>query len=487
VVSSDLGTPGSTVPSCANSDVGDDGLLNPIRNGQALRTHEPWTTLAPGERPARCGMDPNQYPSFLTFTADATDAVAFAEDFVCNAFLSTGGCGLEQQLESVYRALVVHDPRDRPGNMDPNAGFVRDNAVLALVIISDEEDMSVRDCRYAERGRPCTDALSVFDSTSGQWSSSDLNLRAYQYRPGSDQDPTWPLDRYIDPTNPARGFLSLKPGHPDLVVFAAITGVPINPPLRAGSQDEIDWDQLLGRNADGSDGYTAMSAEGPISMRQANTDPACVMVNNRVVPACRLEGSPYDPTHPPCDGNTQYFAWPSRRLATVARRFADTYRNGMVSSICRRDYAGALRQIVEKIQQNLTGRCLPRVLPTTPPLCDASGQPAGCASAANGHLITVPCIVRETLPAGMTACDAAHGRHASGRDVDGRTQCLVDQVPVVPGGAPAAGGHGFYYDTSVDPLGPTCGQRISFTTGDSLPTGASAVIECVQTVGDGAE
>src|SRR5262245_5448138 len=35
VVSSDLGTPGSTVPSCVNSDQGDDGLLNPIRNGQA--------------------------------------------------------------------------------------------------------------------------------------------------------------------------------------------------------------------------------------------------------------------------------------------------------------------------------------------------------------------------------------------------------------------------------------------------------------------
>jgi hypothetical protein len=53
VISSDLGTPGSVVPSCANSDAGDDGLLNPIRNGQAIRTHQPWTTAPPGIRPMR--------------------------------------------------------------------------------------------------------------------------------------------------------------------------------------------------------------------------------------------------------------------------------------------------------------------------------------------------------------------------------------------------------------------------------------------------
>ena len=41
---------------------------------------------------------------------------------------------------------------------------------------------------------------------------------------------------------------------------------------------------LLGAAADGSQGYTGMSAEGPISMRQRNMDPMC---STRVVPACR--------------------------------------------------------------------------------------------------------------------------------------------------------------------------------------------------------
>jgi hypothetical protein len=243
VISTDLGTPGSVVPSCANSGSGDDGLLNPIRNGQALRTHQPWTTAPAGIRPMRCQINPLQYPNFLTFDTSQGDVVGFREDFVCNAFLSTGGCGLEQQLESAYRALVIRNPRAQPGNTDPNAGFVRDNAVLAIVLISDEEDGSVRDCRYQENRDPdgdCRpprgDALSVFSQTNTNWASNDLNLRMYNYVPGSSQDPTWNLNRYIDPAQPARGFTSLKPGHPDRVIFAGILEFPsTRPHVRTGS------------------------------------------------------------------------------------------------------------------------------------------------------------------------------------------------------------------------------------------------------------
>src|SRR5581483_5128873 len=165
--------------------------------------HEPWTqSVATGVRPARCMNDPNQYPSFLTFdatmTSDPMYAANFRDDFVCNAFLAIQGCGLEAQLESAYRALVIHNPRAEAGNRDPNAGFVRDDAVLGIVMLTDEEDGSVRDCRYAERDasgrpRPCNDALSVYDVTSPAWSSSDLNLRFYMYQPGGPQDPNWTL------------------------------------------------------------------------------------------------------------------------------------------------------------------------------------------------------------------------------------------------------------------------------------------------------
>ena len=182
VISTDLGTPGSTVPSCSNSDVGDDGLLNPIRNGQAIRSHQPWTTAPAGVRPARCMTVPTQYPSFLTFDAATSDPMAFRDDFVCNAYLSVGGCGLEQQLESLYRALVVRNPREQPGNTDPNAGFVRPDAVLGIVMFSDEEDGSVRDCRYAESGVPCTDGIGVFDSPECRAGPGEVGDRAGEGR-----------------------------------------------------------------------------------------------------------------------------------------------------------------------------------------------------------------------------------------------------------------------------------------------------------------
>ena len=334
VISTDLGTAGSVVPSCANSDIGDDGLLNPIRRGQAIRSHQPWTTAPTGARPARCTNDPNQYPPFLTFNATTTNPTDFRDDFVCTAYLSIGGCGLEQQLESAYRALVIRNPRAQPGNMDPNAGFVRSDAVLGIVMLTDEDDGSVRDCRYAEAGVACTDAIGVFDIMEARWASSDLNLRFYMYLPGSGQDPTWNLDRYLNPALPGRGFTSLKPGAPQLVVFGAVAGVPLDLPTRAGGG--VDWDALLGRSPQGVDGYVGMSAEGPVSMRQRNMDPSC---STRVVPACRREGSAYDPMRPPCDTATQYFALPSRRIAQVVRRFDETYRNGVLGSVCRNDYS----------------------------------------------------------------------------------------------------------------------------------------------------
>jgi hypothetical protein len=362
-----------------------------------------------------------------------------------------------------------------PGNTDPNAGFVRDEALLAIVMITDEEDGSVRDCRYAESGTPCTSALSVFDRASPDWSSSDLNLRFYMYNPGSAQDPTWALDRYIDPTRPARGFTSLKPGHPERVIFSAIAGVPINLPVtRDGA---VDWVALLGSMPDGSNGYTANAPEGPISMRQRFADPACPA---RVVPACRREGSMYDPAA--CTPSAQYFAWPSRRIAEVAHRFASAYNTGTITSICRNDYRGALAQVVERVQGELVGRCLLRVPTTTPPAC-APGETSTPANpcATRGEPVRSNCILREILPTGTTtaACTPSRGRTPGEVDpATGRATCLVNQVPIAPGGPPPGGQAGFYVDTRPDPRSPACTAHVELTSGASLVTGATATVEC---------
>jgi hypothetical protein len=59
-----------------------------------------------------------------------------ATQLQCMAQLGTAGCGFEQHLESMKRALE---------NEVENAGFLREQANLAVIVLADEDDCSVYD------------------------------------------------------------------------------------------------------------------------------------------------------------------------------------------------------------------------------------------------------------------------------------------------------------------------------------------------------
>jgi hypothetical protein len=132
VVSSDMGVGGYTVRTCEGND---DGVL----------LHAP--------SPAVPGCAPT-YPSFLHADA-ASHGPDFALGFSCIATLGTNGCGFEQPLGAMDKALTVNS---EPGG--PNEGFLRGDAVLGVVIVSDENDCSTED-------------FSIFDPAAGD----DLRLR----------------------------------------------------------------------------------------------------------------------------------------------------------------------------------------------------------------------------------------------------------------------------------------------------------------------
>ncbi|MFO0559830.1 MAG: hypothetical protein U0269_17555 [Polyangiales bacterium] len=519
VVSTDLGTPGFSVLGCDDSERGDDGNMNPIRNGPALQTHLPWAPRRPnavtapaGFRPAACNNDPNQFPNFITFCSNAADIscdiagtnastrdpAVFADWFKCNAGLFINGCGLEQPLEATWRALVENDAREIPGNTSVNASFLRDDALLAIVMLSDEEDGSVRNCERdggfsAQTGAACSDAKDVYNVDSRAWShASNLDQRFYLYAPGGSQDPNWSLDRYVN-TAPAgtanrwsRDLMSLKPGHPERIIFAAIAGVPLAVPMTGES---INWNGLLGAPGAGGandfygrDSSMAVSGvqetAGPFSMRAANMDPMC----SHVVPACRRQGSTYD-AQLSCS-NSQYMAFPSRRIVEIARRFDEAplcngqpCRNGFVTSICSRDFSAALRVVVQKISRRLSGKCLPRLLRVR--------------QDSEGHNV-VDCVVREILPEGRHDCDPARGRRAPS-DVEDRvfideqgvrrTVCEIEQIPAdATTHEPVAAAPGWFYDVRLDPWDPTCTQRISYTSRGAPSVGTTTRLECVQDV-----
>jgi hypothetical protein len=120
VVGTDMGTGGYTVSTCSDPVDGDDGVLR----------HEPGSSVT--------GCDAT-YPTFLGYASATPDSTAIdwiVKGFECIATLGIDGCSFEQPLESSRKALVDHAD-------GPNAGFLREDSILVILYLSDENDCSV--------------------------------------------------------------------------------------------------------------------------------------------------------------------------------------------------------------------------------------------------------------------------------------------------------------------------------------------------------
>jgi hypothetical protein len=75
----------------------------------------------------------NGQPNYAPSTLDISDV------FSCIANLGDTGCGFEHQLQSVVRALGADPNFPLP---DKNGGFLRPNAALAIILLTNEDDCS---------------------------------------------------------------------------------------------------------------------------------------------------------------------------------------------------------------------------------------------------------------------------------------------------------------------------------------------------------
>jgi hypothetical protein len=123
IITTDLGAGNYSLPSCEVSG-GDGGKL------QA-------TPRLPG-----CVPPSKPYIEYLDGVVNinnppVTDPIEKVKQaFQCIAEVGTGGCGFEAQIEAARRAL---DPK-----LNRNPGFVRKDAYLAIVFITDEDDCSAQ-------------------------------------------------------------------------------------------------------------------------------------------------------------------------------------------------------------------------------------------------------------------------------------------------------------------------------------------------------
>jgi hypothetical protein len=238
---------------------------------------------------------------------------------------------LETQLDAVLKALTPPDSKDiKFTAMSPNGhgnalaagvasgfnqNFLREDSILAIVVVSDEEDCSIPDSSRA-----------IFDGTTMQVNGG-INVRCGL---PENQKLLYPVQRYID------GIKALKPVayRNDRIIFSAIAGMPLSPNTGAKVQtgaaalqkvlDRPDMQFMVRRN-------------------MSNTD-------DEPVPTCISESG---------DGS----AAPGRRYLEVAKGFGE---NGLVTSICEDEYQSLLDTLFAKIAAQLTGACLPRKLQVDP-------------------------------------------------------------------------------------------------------------------------
>lgn len=240
VVSTDLGVGKYTaIPSCGVVG-GDKGKLQNTPRSQGCTppadrfiAHAAGSTNIPG-----CAADP---------------AGCIEQTFSCIAELGTTGCGFEAPLESARRAL---DPKRRV-----NPGFLREDALLVVVFVSDEDDCSARKMDLFDRSAAAANKLGPLSSFRcfeyGIRCDGDTSA-AKERMPGTRRncvpagDWLYAVDDYI------RFFTQLK-GARDRVLMAALAG-PISP-VRVGTS----------------------------SNDQPTLQPSCQTSNGFAVPAIRLK------------------------------------------------------------------------------------------------------------------------------------------------------------------------------------------------------
>ena len=222
--------------------------------------------------------------------------------FSCMAADGDGGCGFQHQLESPYRALH--------GDIPENAGFLRDDALLVVLFLTDEDDCSAP---------PDTD---LFDpSPDGVAKYGVLaSFRCTQF--------------------------GVSCSHPDTPLSGAPSsgGTDCRPLNMADGGKLFDAQRYIdffakpgGVKADPSDVILASIAAPPLPIGITVTSPCADQTNTTSCPI--LDHSCVSTT------NATFFGDPALRLTTVVQA---AYTSS-VNSLCDTDYTPAVDDVAQKI------------------------------------------------------------------------------------------------------------------------------------------
>lgn len=284
VVNSDMGTVNSgitTVQGC-NSTLGSDGVMRELPNQPNVRYISDIKDDVTGTRTTN-------YP-----------AGQLAQTFSAMASVGTGGCGFEMHLNSMRRAL------ENPAN----AGFLRPDAYLAVIIIADEDDCSIKtgqgNAFFGQTGVNtvgsylCFKASTLCDETATQGDSPGprTNCKSNENSPTAEK-----IASFVE-------YLKSKKSDPNLIIVGGIIGN--STPVAVTT--------------------TTPQNSGPVPT---------------LVPSCTYQA-------PGGGSNNAQKAAPGIRLET----FLKSFPNNTTTTICKSDLSDALVQIAELLKTVIGSPCI---------------------------------------------------------------------------------------------------------------------------------
>jgi hypothetical protein len=363
VVSSDMGlgtVANVALPGCTSG--GDGGNLRSQPEGMCTDT-----TLDPSVTFISAVGSTDDVSS-----SDGPTASVATQAFQCIAQLGDGGCGFGQPLAALARALGADGEPPPP----LNAGFLRPNASLGIIFISNHDDCST----------PADTSLFSLQDPA----ENDLS------------DPQGPLTHYRcnhaghvcrDP-NGAQGLMAPPLEQP--ADAALVDGVPTLPLVDCASNDSGDTltpvskfvAEIKSLKADPLQ-ILVSGLVGPIAPYAVQWVPEAGGTTGgelwpRVAPSCGSEAA---------DGSGT-FGEPSVRLA----EFIEAFSNGVLGSICDSNYAEALSGIHSYLPDDGEPSCLSNNIQTK---TDAEGH-AYPDCIVTEHLTTADSVQDIVLPACAT-------------------------------------------------------------------------------------
>jgi hypothetical protein len=330
VISSDMGAGDGSIASCDSEDPG-----TPIGTGGAggLSTVGAKRGMFQFSARGTCtstGLDPGA--TFISDVDGLRNYTGNLEDvFTCIAALGEQGCGFEHQFAAITRALGVDGRGTAPA---ANLGFLRPDAYLAIVLITDEDDCSA------------APGFKLYDTASNTNMASHLgppaNFRCNEF------------GHLCNGAPPDRNAPNL-----DVTATVSYDGCTSNETGQyvLGVRDTAD--RIRSLKAD--DGQIMIAAiTGPrapyvVGWKQPSTEDTSCNANGQSCPWPVVQHSCVA-----ADGN---FADPAVRIGELADQFGE---NGRVLSICDTDYSPALADIAGSVVAYVNEPCILGRIATKP-------------------------------------------------------------------------------------------------------------------------